>query len=202
MSSKFSETVERPLHMLLNQQIVESGRSVPASRAFDAPRAAHALPHAPAVGFDRILVPTDFSSFSTAAIAYARRLASRLGSEVIVLHVCPSRPRGDFPERTAERHNAAIAEIESQLAITTALPASDARPVRSLVIEGIPHKTIILEALAQKADLIVTAKHGHSGEAQSLFGKTAEFLVRNAHCPVLLIGDEGAVFPARIPHEE
>jgi nucleotide-binding universal stress UspA family protein len=73
--------------------------------------------------------------------------------------------------------------------------------VRTLMREGIPHKRIITEAIAQRADLIVSAKHGHSAENHRLLGKTAEFLVRNAHCPVVLIGDEGAIFPAKLPAE-
>lgn len=190
------------LRLLLNQELISSGRDVPASREFETTRHATALPSAPTVGFDRILVPTDFSCFSSAAIAYARRLGAKLGSEVIVLHVCTPSPRGDSPNRSEERRLHALTEIESQLSSTDTLLPANIPAARPLVSEGIPHKTIVLEALARDADLIVTAKHGHSAETHLLLGKTAEFLVRNAHCPVLLIGDEGAVFPVKIPVEE
>jgi nucleotide-binding universal stress UspA family protein len=209
MNSKFSETVERPLRMLLNQEFVESGRAIPASRAFDTSPATPSIPPASAFGFDCILVPTDFSCLSTVALAYARRLATRLGSEVILLHVCPpqlhenSGDRGKPGEKRREDHRKfAEAQIECQLASTGTIAPTDTAPVRVLIGEGSPHKAIILEALAQKADLIVTAKHGRSAENHLLLGKTAEFLVRNAHCPVLLVGDEGSVFPARMPVEE
>jgi nucleotide-binding universal stress UspA family protein len=209
MSSKFSETVERPPRMLLNQKFVESGRAVPASRAFATFPSTPSIPPAPAFGFDRILVPTDFSCLSTVALAYARRLATRLGGEVILLHVCPhqlhaSSGASDAPneKRRDDHRKFAEAQIECQLANTGALASTDTATVRVLIEEGSPHKAIVLEALAQKADLIVTAKHGRTAENKLLLGKTAEFLVRNAHCPVLLIGDEGAVFPARIPIEE
>ena len=74
MNSKFSETVERPLRLLLNQEFVESGRGVPVSRVFDTIPSTPSIPPAPAFGFNRILVPTDFSCLSTVALAYARRL--------------------------------------------------------------------------------------------------------------------------------
>jgi nucleotide-binding universal stress UspA family protein len=40
----------------------------------------------------RILVPTDFSSGSERAWAMARRLASALGAELVLLHVVPITP--------------------------------------------------------------------------------------------------------------
>ncbi len=197
MNTRFFQTVERPLRLLLNQESVESGHPVPASRSFDRPQAVPALPHAPALRFDRILVPTDFSCYSTAALAYACQLAAKLGGEVILLHVTPTPSHGDAPDGGEKHRRLAQSQIEGQLFETGA-----ATQVRTLIREGIPHKTIVLEALSQNADLIVMAKHGHSDEIHLLLGKTAEFLVRNAHCPVLLVGEEGAIFPAHIPIEE
>lgn len=61
MSAKFSETVERPLRMLLQQEFVESGRAIPASRTFDACEIVPDIPTALRVGSDRIPAPADCS---------------------------------------------------------------------------------------------------------------------------------------------
>lgn len=204
MNSKFSRTVERPLRLLLNQELLQSHRPIPPSRTFDGAMPRPSIPSAPAVGFSRIFVPTDFSCYATMALAYARRLAARLGAEVILFHGCKpvAGPPGDAfagltESRRSARQLAIEAELAKQIAATNSDVPADARPVRTLVCEGIPHKRIVTEAMEQRADLIVSAKHGHSEETHQLLGKTAEFLVRNAPCPVLLIGEEGAVFPAR-----
>lgn len=204
MNPNFSRTVERPLRLLLNQELLKSDRRIPASRTFEGATSRGSVPSAPPVGFSRIFVPTDFSCYATAALAYARQLAARLGAEVILFHGCkpvagsPGLAFAGLAESRRQARKAAVeADLAGQIAATNANLPADARPVRTLVREGIPHKQIITEAREQRADLIVSAKHGRSEENHLLLGKTAEFLVRNAPCPVLLIGEEGAVFPAR-----
>ena len=58
--------------------------------------------------FNRILVPTDFSKPSDAALAHARRLADSTGATLHVLHVVDNLflravPRGDRPRRRSRR---------------------------------------------------------------------------------------------------
>ncbi len=36
-------------------------------------------------------------------------------------------------------------------------------------------------------DLIVTSTHGRTGLAHALIGSSAEYVVRQAHCPVLIV---------------
>ena len=46
---------------------------------------------------------------------------------------------------------------------------------------------ICAEAVDQDADLIVTSTHGTTGFKHMLVGSTAEYVVRHALCPVLVV---------------
>jgi hypothetical protein len=55
---------------------------------------------------------------------------------------------------------------------------------------------VILEAAEEgKADLIVMSTQGHHGFLDAIRGSTAERVVRNAKCPVLVLPDYPALEP-------
>ena len=67
------------------------------------------------IKLDRILVPTDFSNFSSPALTYGCAIAARFGAELHLLHVVPD-PAMLVPE-------AAAFSVESMEAQTEALRA-------------------------------------------------------------------------------
>lgn len=55
------------------------------------------------------------------------------------------------------------------------------------VVTGEPSKQIIAYAEKQAIDLIVIPSHGYQGWSRLLHGSVAERVIRQAHCPVLVL---------------
>jgi nucleotide-binding universal stress UspA family protein len=55
------------------------------------------------------------------------------------------------------------------------------------MLRGKPHREILRYAREAQVDLIVLASHGLSGLEQAFFGSTAERVIRESPCHVLLI---------------
>ena len=61
--------------------------------------------------------------------------------------------------------------------------------VNTILETGHPGNFIVDTADRLGTDLIVIATHGRKGFKRALLGSTAEFVVRQAHCPVLAISE-------------
>lgn len=151
-------------------------------------------PEPAAAGFERILVPTDFSAGSERAWAVARQLAGRLGAELILFHVAIEAPlfsEGPFTMKRARSvFSAARAWANTRLGDWTAAATASGLQARSIVGTGAPHEEIIATAARERADLIVMGTQGRSGLDRALLGSVAERVIRLAPCPVLAVRDE------------
>ena len=143
--------------------------------------------------FHRILAPTDFSESSQQAIQYAGELAQRFGATLVLLHVVelPPYPIEGLPP--SELGGTLLGDLErlatSDLARVLANEA-EVNVVRR-VVAGIPYRTIVEVAAAEKVDLIVMATHGRTGFSHLFMGSVAEKVLRTAPCPVLTIRPTG-----------
>lgn len=136
------------------------------------------------VAIQNILLATDFSSFSDAALPFAAGLARRYGSTLYIVNVVPSVPYDVLP---ADPYQPALAAGQKM----HTLVASD-------TLKGVPHKDYIeqgdpasvMKQLVQlhHIDLIVMGTHGRKGIDKLLLGSVAEDVFRHATCPVLTIG--------------
>lgn len=149
--------------------------------------------------FTRILVPTDFSAPSKAALALAKRIATTSGASLHLMHViedpfataayateiCAPPPAG-APESWLQK---AKVRLEAQLT------PEERASLRSthLVVFGIPARDIVDHAAANDIDLIVMGTHGRGGVQHLLMGSVAERVVRATPCPVLTVRDTGKV---------
>ena len=131
-----------------------------------------------------ILVPTDFSPTSDAALHYATQMALTLGARLYLMHV-PGKtgehfeanyPLGRFQTASRERLASFLSEEELERL----------RPEYALRV-GAPAEEIVRYADLCDADLIIMGTHGRSGIAHVLMGSVAEQVVRVAPCPVLLV---------------
>jgi nucleotide-binding universal stress UspA family protein len=151
-----------------------------------------------AIAIQRILLPTDFSTYSATATQYACELATKYDAELHLLHALevhltttPGFGLGlALPQYTHESRAAA----EKSLASVLDLQWSVGRKVIHAVAEGSPKVEIIRYARTQEIDLIVMATHGRSGLAHILIGSVAESVVRTAPCPVLTVRPDGHQF--------
>jgi len=144
------------------------------------------------ITLENILVATDFSEPSDAAVTYGRELATRFGATLHVLHAAEN-ILGRFG---AETYSATVPELQERL-------ETDARRrLGELLIDSdnsgpstIPvHVTASSPALAivdyakqKNIDLIVVGTHGRGGLAHLVLGSVAERVVRLAPCPVLTV---------------
>ena len=149
------------------------------------------------MSFDRILLPTDFSDHSLAALPPAIEIATCSGGKIDLLFVLedlPSVPIVTFehlPAGTAERfYEESRLRAEETLGETlrTRIP----EPIRGTahLRRGPAAHAIALAATELSADLIVMTTHGRSGLKNALLGSVTERVVRTAPCPVLTVRNE------------
>jgi nucleotide-binding universal stress UspA family protein len=139
---------------------------VPAPDVATAPRR---MPHV-----SRVLIPTDFSPASTAALAQGYGLAGHDSGEVCLLHVAP---RGDDDVALASRLRALIPAGAAGADIAT----------RVDVVRGDDVPQSICQAAERfGADVICMASHG-SGLRRAVLGSVTERVMRNAQTPVLVV---------------
>lgn len=146
----------------------------------------------------RILLPTDFSPCSDAAVKYACELATRFDAQLHILHTLEIHPSltPEFgmglvlPQYLKESRAAADKLLA---AVLDPKWAADRTVVRT-VVEGSPRVEIVRYAREHDIDLIVLSTHGRTGLPHVILGSVAENVVRTAPCPVLTVRPKGHQF--------
>ena len=137
-----------------------------------------------------ILVPIDFSDYSTSALEYAVALAARLDAKVHVVNVIPVLALG-VPEMGMAFSAAMVDKLvaENQGALERLVdPHRKTVPIASVMIRsGDPRDMIPATAGEVGADLIVMGTHGRRGISRALLGSVTESVVRTASVPVLTV---------------
>ena len=139
------------------------------------------------IDLKRILVPTDFSETSEAALRYGTELARRFTARLYLLHIVEN--PGDAAEAgdpigLFETMQAAAHDRLGKLLTTEQL--QEFRPERTMRL-GVAADEIVRYAQEHEIDLIVMGTHGRRGVARALMGSVAERVVRTAPCPVLTV---------------
>ena len=125
----------------------------------------------------RIMVAVDQSYAALPAVRHAVAYARLLGSPLRALHVVdPAPPIAELPPDWSR----AIVERD----IWPKVPLVDQGKV---VREGVPFATIIDEAAAWKADVIVVGSHGKGWVDRLLIGSVTEDLLNDLPCAVLVV---------------
>jgi nucleotide-binding universal stress UspA family protein len=81
-------------------------------------------------------------------------------------------------------------EAEGHALLTTISGRLGDPPPSFFVRAGAPADEIVAAAREWRADLIVTASHGRSGMPRLLLGSTAESVLRQAGCAVMVVKPE------------
>ncbi len=138
--------------------------------------------------FQRLLVATDFSSVSIAALSYAESLTNLYGKELLLTCVVsagnasPPEPSAVF---AAPEIGQAMAEDLEQLANQLRGRGIDAR---AILAEGPVADALEQLVQKEKPDLLVIGTHGARGLERLILGSTAEAILRKVSCPVLTVG--------------
>ncbi|MFB3814795.1 MAG: universal stress protein [Terriglobales bacterium] len=143
------------------------------------------------IGFQNILVATDFSPSSAALLPFARSLARHYNSTLFLTHVISDEVLGVDPAMIEQaRRNAETRMRDLEL---------------NQQLEGVRHKTILEEGQTwdvlkqviarEEIDLIIVGTHGRTGLKKFMLGSVAEDIFRHAPCPVLTIGPHATGTP-------
>jgi nucleotide-binding universal stress UspA family protein len=140
----------------------------------------------------RILCPIDFSEISRHALDHAVAIAKWYDSvltALYVIHVVPPPPPVLFPTfpLSSPATEADRQALESRLQAWLAPAGEDRVRTEAVVTEGNIAPSILEEATALPADLIVVGTHGLGGFDRLMLGSVAEKVLRKATCPVMTV---------------
>ncbi len=143
------------------------------------------------IAIKHVLVATDFSAASTAALGYGRELARTFAATLHVLHVADNVTLQYGVEGYAplpEMQEGVEAAARQQLDALITEEDRVALHVEPVVVTATPKAAAIVHyAREHEIDLIVMGTHGHGAVRRFLMGSVAELVVRSAPCPVLTV---------------
>jgi nucleotide-binding universal stress UspA family protein len=138
-----------------------------------------------------ILVAVDFSDLSSTVMAYAHSLATAWHARLLVVHVVHdlSYFTGIYVTDTPlpelqQRLETEARELLDTLCQTT---LSDQIPYETLVVTGRPVAEIHRLVRTHRVDCLVLGAHSTDKPEHQLFGSTAERLLHQITCPILIV---------------
>ena len=143
------------------------------------------------IRMNNILVPTDFSDYSSLALEYGLSFARDYKARLILLHVIedPFYPSNGatFGFNVEEFFRRMEEEASKRMLELVPSDIEKEVEVERVTIRGTPFLEIIRAAREKQVDMIVLATHGRTGLAHVLMGSVTEKVVRKAPCPVLVV---------------
>ncbi|KWR91976.1 universal stress protein [Cupriavidus sp. IDO] len=142
--------------------------------------------------FKHILVPTDGSVLSDAAVRMAVTLAKAFEARITGLHVIPEfhvfTHRVDMLEDSQERY-AQLAEMHAERYLAVVAQAAQEAAVACETISVThdhPYEAIIRTGEERNCDLIVMASHGRAGLQGLLIGSETQKVLTHCRIPVFV----------------
>lgn len=133
----------------------------------------------------KILVTTDLSPLSLAAMEYATSLATLYTSKITLLFVLEGREGAHGKDSSSQPTTEDEARKALEEFVRTNIPGGDRLTLQ--VRQGVPADEIAGFAQAEGIDLIVMATHGRTGVRHMMVGSVAERVVRLCTVPVLTV---------------
>jgi nucleotide-binding universal stress UspA family protein len=178
-------------HLLLGSTAERIVRHSPCPVLVVHPKAKNAKSARSDLLFGKIVVPIDFSECSLKGLDYAKALARQFGSKLVLLNsvvfqyyiISDEYARYDLPLLMQQAEKASRHQMRDLIEKTD----WDGIDVEQSLQIGHAGQQICARAAEHDADLIVTSTHGTTGFKHILVGSTAEYVVRHATCPVLVV---------------
>lgn len=142
------------------------------------------------MNIEKLLFPTDFSSYNDAAFHYAQSLAAETGALLYIAHVDEL---NDLNPQTAGTNYLYALPLggndrrEIRERLRSIRPTLDGVVCKHRYFRGSPAEEILQFAEQEGIDLIVMGSHGRTGLSRLLMGSIAEGVMRRASCPVLVV---------------
>jgi nucleotide-binding universal stress UspA family protein len=135
--------------------------------------------------FETILLATDGSAASDDASEHAIDLASQVEARLLVVSVLSGSSHRAEAQQDGGGDSRDSLTSQAQAIVVRAKAAGV--NATFLVWEGEPGDAIVAAADAEAADMIVVGSHGRSGVSRFLIGSVSDYVVRHAHCPVMVV---------------
>jgi len=134
-----------------------------------------------------ILCPVNFSLESRAALAHAREIASSTGASIVLLHAIDlvGDDEGLVAMLAQEEDDEACPE--TRISMLADELGGDGCDVRYFLEYGDPAQVICKQAELLGADMIIMTTAARKGMKRLLMGSTAENVIRDAECPVVVV---------------
>lgn len=141
--------------------------------------------------FKKILIPTDGSEYTKAAVRKGLEMAKAMGAEVTALYVVDQTSFINFPMDSTIVSVYTLLEKEGEEAMDFVKKEAERIGVKltTRIEEGSPSRKIV--DLSADHDLVVMGTLGRTGFSKLLLGSVAERVVRFAKCPVLVVRSPG-----------
>jgi nucleotide-binding universal stress UspA family protein len=148
-----------------------------------------ALQTATEISFKNILFLTDFTESCENALAYALGFSKRYGAQLYPAHACSpvvlTEAAINVFEQIVENSRGELFQLAKKYNFSGP-PLFSESNIQFVFPKWIEERGI---------DLVVVGTHGYRGVQRFLLGSTAEFIFRNAACPVLTVGPHVATRP-------
>jgi len=151
------------------------------------PRVAPRSPDA--VSLATVICAVDFSPSSTRAVAYATSIAKRASGRLILFHALEwLDDEVEAPSSGVDTKELPTSEDDARQGLEELLTADARASDPELVVShGSPAGEILRLVRESGAGLIVLGVHGRNVLDRTLFGSTAQRVVRESPCPVLTV---------------
>lgn len=156
-----------------------------------------------------ILVTLDLSERSTACLSHGCEMAAKFRQPLILAHVVheTTETMGMYRRHRNASDTMPINDIARTMLEERVAEFREAHPeldqgceIRLVVVGGIPETRIPELALRHNASMILMCSHNRNGLSHWIYGSVTETVVRRAHCPVVVVGQEETPFSSLTVH--
>ncbi|HEY4492912.1 MAG TPA: universal stress protein [Acidobacteriota bacterium] len=139
--------------------------------------------------FKRILIATDFSRASRAALYAGLGVARKCLANVLAVHCAtPLEILLESPQ-PAPLQGAQLQKILGRQFEDFFPESLYANSTKKILVGRSPAEEIVKAARAGQCDLIVVGSHGHGGVGRTLIGSVAQRVTRDSEIPVMVVRD-------------
>ncbi len=136
----------------------------------------------------KILSPVDFSPCSSFAFEHAVELARANNATLVIAHV--SAPPPTYISGFAGYGAMPPYQPEPDPRLEALESPDPAVPLERVHLVGIEGESIVRYAENAGCDLIVMGTHGYGGLTRFMLGSVADYVIRHAKCPVVVVKDK------------
>ena len=143
--------------------------------------------------FEKILVCLDGSSLAEQILLYATEEARHFGSKLVLIEVTAP-PSAVVEPLTGYYHATSLKKILRQVDEAETYLEQVAQSLKDEgldagyeTMQGSPGETIVRYAKENDIGLIALCTHGHSGLGRLVYGSVADYVLKKARLPILII---------------